>query len=277
MSWRRITPLLLSLLLLLSTAASAAPALGGQLNLKTHDPKATALLNQILDTAFWSGADRDTYTGKLYDEIWIKRYDDGIVSLVTGQGEQDYIHDVVADIVFLQQKLLPQYEDGAVRVLLLGQGTDPVNGLPYTDTFFYLDMTFLYATYTQRMYRLETEDGRTILFFERLKDDFVDAETWAAYQARITEASDSVNRRWPPLNAVVPVDEITGMFIISPGETRQSRVTFVNKLSFADDASFVARWGSEMSPVIRAGLQSGFVASVAMARVEQARRASAAP
>lgn len=268
--WSR---LLLCFLLVLPglEAIAGGPALGNQTELRTRDKTANRILNLALTEPFWQGATKNAYTGRLYDEIWLRSYGDGYVSLVTGEGEQNYRHQVVADIVFRQQNEIPQHIDGAKDVVLLGEGIDPVNGAPYTDTFFYLDMTFFYATYTQRMYRLETDDGRTILYFEQLDESFVDAGTWAGYQQKIQASSAAVEKRWVG-NTVIPVTEIFGMFIVSEGENRETRVTFINKLSFGEGTGMLAQMGSKMPPVIRGGLQSGFNACVAIARTEQGRR-----
>lgn len=267
--WSRL--LLLLLLCLPGLQAAASPALGGQTELRTRDKTANRILNMALADAFWQSASKNAYTGRLYDEIWLRSYGGGYVSLVTGEGEQDYQHQIVADIVFRQQNEIPQHIEGAKDVVLLGEGIDPVNGAPYTDTFFYLDMTFFYATYTQRMYRLQTDDGRTILYFEQLDESFVDAGTWSRYQSMIRASSEAVEHRWVG-NAVIPVTEIFGMFIVSPGASRDVRVTFINKLAFGEGTGMLAQVGSKMPPVIRAGLQSGFNACVAIAQTEQSRR-----
>jgi hypothetical protein len=267
--WSRL--LLCLLLCLPGLQAAAAPTLGGQTELRTRDQAANRVLNMALADSFWQSATKNNYTGQLYDEIRLRSYGGGFVSLVTGEGEKDYRPEVVADIVFRQQNEIPRHIEGAKDVVLLGEGIDPVNGMPYTDTFFYLDMTLFYATYTQRMYRLEAGDGRTILYFEQLNESFVDAATWAKYQSRIEASSQAVEKRWVG-NSVIPVTEIYGMFIVSPGESRQTRVTFINKLSFGEGTGMIAQMGSKMPPVIRAGLQSGFNACVAIARNEQSRR-----
>ncbi len=267
--WSRL--LLCFLLCLPGLEAVAAPTLGGQTELRTRDQDANRILNMALADAFWQSATKNNYTGQLYDEIRLRSYGGGFVSLVTGEGEQDYDHTVVADIVFRQQNEIPRHIEGAKDVVLLGEGVDPVNGAPYTDTFFYLDMTLFYATYTQRMYRLDSGDGRTILYFEQPDESFVDAGTWAQYQSTIQAASEAVERRWVG-NSVIPITQIYGMFIVSPGENRRTRVTFINSLTFGEGTGMLAQMGSKMPPVIRAGLQSGFNACVAIARSEQKKR-----
>ena len=61
------------------------------------------------------------------------------------------------------------------------------------------------------------------------------------------------------------------MFVVEPGTTRKTRVRFISKLGFGDDAGWVAKMGSQMPSVLRSGLRSGFGACVAIAAQQQAR------
>ena len=83
---------------------------------------------------------------------------------------------------------------------------------------------------------------------------------------------EETDRRWGPFGRVLEVDEIYGMFFLEPGTTHTSRITFVSKLSFGDDAGFIATLGSRMPGVIRSGLRSGFDASVRICEEEQAKK-----
>jgi len=74
------------------------------------------------------------------------------------------------------------------------------------------------------------------------------------------------------MNSVVEADSVYGMFIVEPGETRESRVTFISKIGFDDNGGWMARMGSRLPPVLRSGLKSGFNASVRIAREEKKRR-----
>ncbi len=62
------------------------------------------------------------------------------------------------------------------------------------------------------------------------------------------------------------------MVVVTPGEELESRVTFVSKLTFGDGTGFIAKVGSQMPMVIKAGLKSGFDACVAIARDEKHKR-----
>jgi len=245
--------------------ALADPMSSVGINIQTRDSNAAAVLSDALAETYWQGASLYDYSNRLYDEIRMLRTDNGHVSMISGEGDRNFDLEKVGQAILTKQGQLPRHEDGAMAVELLGQGIDSTNGLPYTDVFFYLDMSFFYATYTQRMYYLRVPDGRIIIYFEEVQSDFVGPDVWEEYQQKIRTVSEAVDRRWPPFDSVVPVDDIFGMFIVSAGETRSVRVTFVTKLAFGDDASWVARWGSELPLIIRMGLQSGFNACVAIA------------
>ena len=75
--WSRL--LLRFLLCLPGLEAVAAPALGGQTELRTRDKTANRILNMALADSFWQSASTNTYTGQLYDEIRLRSYGGGYV------------------------------------------------------------------------------------------------------------------------------------------------------------------------------------------------------
>ncbi len=255
-----------TLALLLATSAVAAPV-------NLHDNRGEKVLNGILsDRAFWSDAATSHHKGKLYDEIRLKRTDSGYVPMITGEGGQDYEHDVVADVVFYQNTSLPEEMEGAKAVIALGSGYDKTVGAPYRDSFYVLDMSVMYVVFPQRMYRQHDADlGKTVLSFEKLDESFVDAETWTRYNRKMKHTVNGMSRR-VLMNAVVEADNVYGMFIVEPGEDYQSRVTFVSKIGFDENAGWMARLGSRLPPVLKSGLKSGFNASVVIAAQEKDRR-----
>jgi hypothetical protein len=267
-----IRALVAAALLSLSSIASA-----GSLNLKLRNAEGQEVLNKILDdTSFWSGAYIKAYEGKEYDEIRLKELPTGYVPMITGEGLQSFDHDVVADIVFEQNTRLPKYMDGAKIVMDLGKGYDDVVGAEYRDTFYVLDLTAFYGTFPQRMYRKhDPATNTTVLWFEKIDPTWVSPATWTAYQAQMKKAVDGMDKGWV-FNSVVDVGQVYGMFVVEPGKTQTSRVSFVSKLTFGDDAGWVAKFGSQLPGVLKAGLRSGFAASVAIAGHEQARRGPAA-
>lgn len=264
---------------LCASPAGCAPdfAAGTEVTMRAH-PEGQATLNKILtDAAFWADAWKKTYTDHLYDEIRLKSTDSGYVPMVTGEGQQDFDHSVVADVVYKRNKDLPLYMSGAKVVMPLGSGVDPVVGAEYRDSFYILDLTVFYGYFMQRMYRRHDEaTNKTVLWFEKLDASFVNASTWATYSKQVQTSIDTVDRRWPPFNSMIEVSDIYGMFVVEPGRTHATRVSFVSKISFDKGTGFVAQWGSQLPPVVRAGLSAGFDASVAIAKNETERRAKAA-
>src|SRR5690349_14013013 len=82
------------------------------IDLKMLDKEGQEVLTKILaDEAFWSGAWKQAYEGKLYDEIRLKDTSSGYVPMITGEGDQDFVQEVVADVVFLRNTDLPKYMD----------------------------------------------------------------------------------------------------------------------------------------------------------------------
>jgi hypothetical protein len=259
---------------LCATDAACAPSyVAGKFDLHMRDKEGQEVLNKILaDEAFWSGAWKQAYEGKLYDEIRLKDTASGYVPMITGEGDQDFGLDVVSDVVFMRNTDLPKYMDGAKSVTLLGTGYDPVVGADYRDCFYILDLTLFYGTFPQRMYRKhDPTTNAYVMWFEKMDSTFVDAGTWAAYEAKMKAQIDGMDKRWM-LSSVIEVTEIYGMFVVEPGKSRKSRVSFVSKLTFGSETGWVAQMGSQMPGVIRSGLKSGFAASVAITKHETERR-----
>lgn len=253
----------LTLLAGTALAGWSLPSRASNLRLLTRDPSAQQVLSAVASSpSYWEGAQVRSFQGKAYDEVRLKAMDTGYLAMVTGEGARNFSHETVVKTVFENMSRLPQVEDGAKAVVKLGSGTDPNSGLAYSDSFYFLDFSFFYGTYGKRMYRLVDGD-RTILYFERLTEQVV-GSNWASYQARMDEAVASVKRR-SLMNSVIPVSEIYGMFTVEPGRSFTSRVTFTTRLRFGEGSGVIARLGSEMPMVIRAGLQSGFESCVAIA------------
>jgi hypothetical protein len=249
------------------------------LDLQMRNTEGKQVLNGIIsDTAYWAGADTSTFSDKNFDEIRLKALGSGYVPMITGEGDQDFPQDVVAHVVYKRNTDLPKYMSGAKAVVFLGTGHDSTVGAAYRDCFYVLDLTVMYAYFPQRMYTKRDEaSNRTVLWFEKMDESFVDAATWTTYQGKMQVALDGIDKRWPPFNSVVPVDTVYGMFLVEPGKTRESRVTFVSKIAFGDDAGFVANFGSQLPMVLRSGLKSGFNASVAIAGHEKEKRLMVKP
>lgn len=247
----------------------------GQFDIKLRNREGQEVLNKILsDQAFWSEAWKQAYTDKIYDEIRLKDTPSGYVPMITGEGDQDFAPEVVADIVFLRNTDLPKYMSGAKAVVLLGTGYDPVVGAEYRDCFYILDLTAFYGHFPQRMYRKhDATTNAAVMWFEKLDASFVDASTWTTYKSKMDTSLANLEKRWA-FNSLIEVGNIYGMFVVEPGKKRKSRVSFVSKLSFDPDAGWMAQMGSQMPMVLKAGLKSGFAASVAIAKNETERRST---
>lgn len=262
-----------ALALLTSSVASA-----GSLDLKLRNAEGQEVLNKILDDeGFWAGAWSKDYDGKAYDRIRLKQLETGYVPMITGEGGQDFDHSVVADVVYFQNTRLPKYMDGAKAVINLGKGYDDTIGAEYRDTFYILDLTAFYGIFPQRMYRKHDEATNTsVMWFEKIEPGWVPAATWSEYEKKMKDAVDNMDKGWL-FNSVVPVGDLYGMFVVEPGKAQESRVSFVSKITFGDDAGWVARFGSQLPGVLKSGLRSGFAASVAIADYEQQKRAKNPP
>jgi hypothetical protein len=245
---------------------------------RTRSAEAQQVLGKILtDDAWWSDATRQTFDDQLYDELRLKSTDTGYVPMITGEGNEDFPHQVVADTVYFRNLDLPKYMSGAKVIQVLGSGYDKTVGAEYRDCFYILDLTAFYGYFPQRMYwRHDNATNTTVLWFEKLNSTFVDAATWTVYQQKMQFALDHLERRWA-LNALIEVTDVYGMFVVEPGKVHTSRVSFVSKITFGEGTGWVAQWGSQIPGVIRAGIKSGFDASVAIARKEKAKLAAAQP
>jgi hypothetical protein len=248
-------------------------------SVRTHGVEAQQVLSKILaDDAYWADATRTAYDDELYDELRLKSTATGYVPMITGEGRENFPHRAVADTVYFRNLDLPKYMSGAKSIQVLGSGYDKTVGAEYRDCFYILDLTMFYGYFAQRMYRrTDPTTNTSVLWFEKMDATFVDAATWTAYQQKMTHALENLERRWAPFNALIEVTDVFGMFVVEPGKTFETRVSFVSKITFGEGTGFVAKWGSQIPSVIRAGIKSGFDASVAIARKEKAKLEAAAP
>ena len=239
---------------------------GGAVNIKMRTPEAMRMLNPALTQAgFWNGASITKYTDQLYDEIRIKSLDSGYLTMVTGEGDTDFPQDDVVRTVFDHQDKLPRHMDGAKAMPRLRLGSDSFAGVPSNDRYFLADLGIFYGEYFQRSYKFDLADGRSVIAFEKIQKDWVSAATWEKYQARRQATLDRIELR-SMFGSIVEMTECWGMFVVSPGEKRTSRVTCVAKLRFGEGTGMMAQFGSKLPPVLKAGLKSGFDASVAVAK-----------
>lgn len=250
---------------------AAASVFGQAVRIDCHSSEAEGVCQAALtEPNYWNDANAREYSDRQYDEIRLKPVETGFVPMITGEGSMDFDADVVADVVFNNQDQLPARMDGAKAVEYLGRGYDETVGAEYTDAYFMLDLTLFYATFTQRMYK-RSDGDKTVLWFEKLTPDMVGSTKWTAYQARQVEIEEALEFRWA-FSSILRLEDIYGMFIISKGDTHTSRITFISKMEFGEDAGMMAKMGSQMKSVLRSGLKSGFIASVQIAESKQAAK-----
>ena len=244
--------------------APLGPAVGLPMQSETA---AEVTSRAVHDPTFWDPASVVTYAGEDYDQLRLRPMEEGYFTMITGEGRMDFSHDVAVNTAFRYQDELPAIEDRALSIRVLGEGRDEASGLPYVDTLFFLDFTLFYGIYIQRSYRLSI-DGFTFVFFEMLRSDWVDAQTWDRYQQIKEDVVAQTPLRWV-FNEVVPLAEVYGTFVVAPGAQHTTRISFLVRLQFGEEAGAIARFATEMPIVLRLGLQSGFENCVAIARTHQ--------
>jgi hypothetical protein len=240
--------------------------LGTSVSIKLHDKRAAGILNRALtDESYWSGASTFKYDNELYDEIRLKPMGDGYLTMITGEGNEDYNPAIVSRTVFEHQDKLPRHMDGAKALPMFGRGNDGLVGAPYVDRYFLADFALFYGEFFQRSYDFRLADGRFVVAYEKITTNFLDANKWAKYREARQSTLDGLDLR-SIFGSIVEITNSYGMFVVSPGKSRKSRVTLVAQLRFGEGSGMIAQMGSKMPLVLKAGLQSGFDASVAVAK-----------
>ena len=235
--------------------------------IRLRNKQGAALLSKALTQPnFWAGATIDKYQGELYDEIRLKPQPQGYFNMITGEGREDFSHEQVVSTVFKHQDKLPKHMAGAKATPYIRRGHCDIVGADYVDMYFLGDFDFFYGEYIQRMYRIDLPDGRTACAFERMFENQVGPATWEKFNAVREKTLANVDLRWGVFNSVVPLTEAFGMYLSEPGTKHTTRVTLIAKLRFGSESGFIAKMGSELPFVLKAGMQSGFTASVEIAR-----------
>lgn len=241
------------------------PGLAGEGEFSIRNKKGSTVLNNALfQKNFWNDASKSFYQNKPHDEIRLKSMKaGGYLTYISGCGQRNFRIEDVATGVFWHQKELYKHMAGAVTCDLLGFGQDSRIQKPFTDTFLLGDFDFFYASYFQRMYRFDLPDGRVVLPFELIGNDFLGTAEWKKYKAAKKKmiAKTESKRRSFMFGDILEMAELYGMYIVEPGKKYDTRVTMVARLQFGGD-SWIADFGSKLPFVIRAGLANGFRAHV---------------
>ena len=244
---------------------SAAPAL------RTRNPEVQRTLNAAVSGAdWWGGASISKYTDQEYDEIRLKPMaDGGFLTYISGEGREDFTHEQVIHTVWNHQDKLDRQMAGCVSADRLDRGMDNTVGTEFVDLFMLLDFGLFYGEFFQRMYKYPQPDGRTLMVFEKITQGTIESSRWARYReqrdAIVAKHSDKGRLR-SVFGKIIEVSDTYGVFIAEPGRRQAQRISMIAKVSFADGGSLVAQMGSKMPPVIKAGLRSGFDASVRIAQ-----------
>jgi len=241
------------------------PVYAKENDFRIRNAQGSRTLNRALfKKGFWDSSDKTFYKSKPHDEIRLKEMKaGGFLTYISGCGQQDFTIEDVAKGIFWHQKQLPNHMAGAVTCDLLGHGTDSQIQRNFTDTFLLGDFDFFYASYFQRMYRFDLPDGRVVLPFELIKNDFIPKSEWSVYRKakkKMISSTDSKRRSFM-FGDILEMAELYGMYVVAPGDKNTTRVTMIARLRFGGD-SWIADFGSKLPFVIRAGLANGFRAHV---------------
>ena len=244
---------------------ASQPASGGVIRLRNAE--GAKILNAAIgDPSYWAGADIDRYKGQLYDESRLKPMETSYLTMITGEGQEDFKAEEVVHTVLTHQHNLQTHMEGCTISHHLDRGVEPDFGVPYKDLYILGDFTFFYGGYFQRLYRYDLPDGRTACAFENLKEAQVTKSKWSEYMEIKKGLDAKADVRWPIFNDIVPIEDIFGVYLVEPGKVHTTRVTLISKIRFGSEAGWIAQVGSEMPFVLKDGLRNGFDASVSIAR-----------
>lgn len=256
----------------------AAAPFGQAVTAPTRDLAAGEVLRAILtDPDYWDDAWSRRYEGKLYDEIRFVEIERGYVPMITGEGGRDLPNQVVEDAVFVHFDELPRHIGLVKRMAFLDRGHDPLVGHDYADAYLLFDASFFYIRFHYRLYRARDESGRRVLWFEKLTPDMPGPERWKRYGKRRSDLEAALSLRGAPFGAILEPEELFGVFLVEPGRVHASRVTFVARLAFDKEASWLAGYASQLPWVLRVALAKAFEAAVAICVEKVAEGARSTP
>ncbi|MDO8520260.1 MAG: hypothetical protein Q7T11_08895 [Deltaproteobacteria bacterium] len=261
-------PAMRSAVVQLNSHAPTAPLPPQKLML--HNKAASNDINQMMmNPAFWAGADISDYHEEFrageshYDEIRFKETPNGLRPKISG--EVQIPADVVAQLVFRNQDLLPDVFSRVLIIHNLGQGYDSEVGAYYQDNLQVLDADFFNVTYMQRMYyRKDESTGAIYLWFEKLTSERF-PDVYARHRAeadRVIEENDDKLGLF--FTGMVEPSGFYGGFVLTPTAGKQrTRVSVSSVVNFSNGLVQVV---SQLQPIVEKGLQDAFEAYTAIAQ-----------
>jgi hypothetical protein len=233
-----------------------------KIQLQLHHQRGSKILSDVLSNeSYWEGASKAEYIDQYYDEIRLRSLEHGYLAWVSGEGKQDFIDQDVANTIFANQDIIPQFMPSLKSARYLGSGVDKFNGYAYNDIYFLADLKVMYISIALRTYKVQFGSNTLICPIEKVTSKMVDQETWNRYQKIYLTEQQKVQ----PLSfyqSIVEPDFVFGMYVMQPGIKNKTRVTLVTQLGFNSDDSFIAYVASELPFFLKQGMQVGFDASV---------------
>ena len=235
---------------------------GQALSLQLHHQRGSQVLSDVLSNdSYWANASKDMYVGQHYDEIRLQPMDAGYLAFVSGEGKQDFEAEDVANTIFAHQNLIPQFMPSLKSACYLESGIDSFNGYPYNDIYFLADLKILHISVALRTYKIQVGAHHFICPIEMITPEMVSSSTWKNYQELYQQQVQKV-QPLPFYQTIVEPAFVFGMYVVEPGQVRQSRVTLVTQLAIRSEDSFLAAMASELPFFLKQGMQVGFESSV---------------
>ena len=142
--------------------------------LQLHNRRGSDILSDVLSNQmYWEGVSKAKYSDQYYDEIRLRSQDQGYLAFVSGEGKQDFEAEDVANTIFANQDIIPQFMPSLKSAKYLGSGIDLMNGYLYNDIYFLADLKVMYISIALRTYKIQY-DARTVLCpIEKITDKMV--------------------------------------------------------------------------------------------------------
>ena len=165
--------------------------------LQIHNRKGATILSDVLSNQmYWEGASKATYTDQYYDEIRLRSQEQGYLAFVSGEGKQHFDVEDVANTIFANQDIIPQFMPSLKSAKYLGSGVDPTNGYAYNDIYFLADLKVMYISIALRTYKIQYDADTFLCPIEKITEKMVDEDTWQQYQKIYESEQQKVQLIW---------------------------------------------------------------------------------